>query len=74
MPIVDEELNQLLRLQRHDFLNHLQVIHAMVQLGKGDRAISYIEELAREPRALVTEEVEQRAVELSGRLQSKNAP
>ena len=74
MPIIDEELNHLLRLQRHDFLNHLQVIHAMVQLGKGDRAISYIEELAREPRGLVTEEVEQRAVELSVRLQSKNAP
>ncbi|VBB07878.1 signal transduction histidine kinase sporulation regulator spoob [Lucifera butyrica] len=46
---VCDELVRLLRIQRHDFINHMQVIHAMIQLGKTDRAMKYIEELARDP-------------------------
>lgn len=40
---------KLLRIQRHDFLNHLQVIHAMIQLGRGEKALQYIEKLAHDP-------------------------
>ncbi|BBB89740.1 MAG TPA: Spo0B domain-containing protein [Methylomusa anaerophila] len=47
------EVMKLLRVQRHDFLNHLQVIHAMIQLGKSDKALQYIEKLAQDPK-LVT--------------------
>lgn len=32
------------RLQRHDFLNHWQVIMGYLQLGKADKALSYIRE------------------------------
>lgn len=33
---------QLLHRQRHDFLNHLQVIHAYLQVGKTERAMEYL--------------------------------
>ena len=51
------EITKLLRIQRHDFVNHLQVIHTMIQLGKSDLALNYIMELSRNPDALVTEEL-----------------
>lgn len=37
-----EEIMNLLRVQRHDFLNHLQVIMGLLQLNKPDRALAYI--------------------------------
>lgn len=46
------ELTRLLRIQRHDFINHAQVIHAFLQLGKADRAMRYIEELCKDPELL----------------------
>ena len=48
--MAEEEYSQLirlLRLQRHDFINHLQVIHALVQLGRSEKAIQYIEETSK---------------------------
>lgn len=36
------ELIPLLRWQRHDFLNHLQVISGYIQLQKSDRALVYL--------------------------------
>ncbi len=36
----------LLRFQRHSFLNHLQVISGWIQLGKLDRARDYLQEVA----------------------------
>ncbi|CUH97460.1 hypothetical protein P22_3590 [Propionispora sp. 2/2-37] len=47
-----EELVRLLRIQRHDFINHIQVIHAMLQLGRSEKAIQYIEDLAKDPSLL----------------------
>ncbi|HWR41570.1 Spo0B domain-containing protein [Sporomusa sp.] len=43
---------KLLRIQRHDFLNHLQVIHAMIQLGRDEKALQYIEKLAHDPEMI----------------------
>lgn len=48
------ELIRLLRVQRHDFINHMQVIHAMLQLGRTEKAMDYIENLAKDP-SLVTD-------------------
>jgi len=45
---VCEELERLLRVQRHDFINHLQVIHAMLQLGRAEKALMYIDDLAKD--------------------------
>lgn len=36
------------RLQRHDFNNHLQIIYAMLQLGKVDKVLEYIESIKRQ--------------------------
>ncbi|MBP1764848.1 MAG: hypothetical protein H6Q65_1906 [Firmicutes bacterium] len=38
---------RLLRLQRNDFINHLQVVHALIQLGRGEKALRYIEEVSK---------------------------
>ena len=45
---VCKELVRLLRVQRHDFINHLQIVHAMMELKKFDQAMQYIEDLARD--------------------------
>lgn len=37
-----DELNRKLRAQRHDFINHLQVVHSLIQLDEHDEAASYI--------------------------------
>lgn len=49
---VCEETITLLRRQRHDFINHLQVIHAMLQMGRTEKALVYIEELAKDPKLM----------------------
>lgn len=43
------ELTRLLRLQRHEFINHIQVVHALLQLGKIEKAKQYLEDLAKSP-------------------------
>ncbi|EGO64434.1 Spo0B domain-containing protein [Acetonema longum] len=43
------ELTRLLRLQRHEFINHIQVVHALLQLGKAEKAKQYLEDLAKSP-------------------------
>ena len=40
-----EALNRTLRAQRHDFMNHLQVIFALIEMGEGNAAREYIEKL-----------------------------
>ena len=46
------EIVNLLKIQRHDFINHLQVIHALLQLGRTEKALTYIEELAKDSRLI----------------------
>ena len=38
-----EELNGTLRRQRHDFMNHLQVVFSLTELGEYGEAMQYIE-------------------------------
>ncbi|MDR3562877.1 MAG: Spo0B domain-containing protein [Negativicutes bacterium] len=42
-------METLLRDQRHDFINHMQVIHALLQMGRVEKALKYIEDLAKNP-------------------------
>lgn|GEM_PF-6592502 len=51
---LDEQssLVQALRVQRHDFANHLQVIAGLAQLGKSERLLAYIQEVAAESAGL----------------------
>lgn len=38
-----EQLNSTLRAQRHDYLNHLQVVYGMMELGEYDELHQYLE-------------------------------
>lgn len=40
-----EELNLTLRKQRHDFMNHLQVVFGLIELEQKDEARAYIERI-----------------------------
>lgn len=42
----------LLRTQRHDYLNYLQVIQAYLQMGKTEKALSYMERITGEIHTL----------------------
>lgn len=43
-----QDLLDILRVQRHDFMNHLQVISGLLQLKYPERALDYIYEVAEE--------------------------
>ncbi len=38
-----ERLNRTLRAQRHDFMNHLQVVNGLIEMGEEREAAAYIE-------------------------------
>lgn len=39
------DLNIALRVQRHDFLNHLQVVYSLIEMGEYEEANRYIEQV-----------------------------
>jgi hypothetical protein len=47
-----EKLLEVIQVQRHDFLNHLQVISGFLQLNKPERIREYIELIILEMRAM----------------------
>ncbi|MFD1956601.1 sensor histidine kinase [Paenibacillus thailandensis] len=50
-----EEMNQMflaIRGQRHDFINHVQTIHALAELNKTEELVAYTKELTGEIRAV----------------------
>jgi sensor histidine kinase regulating citrate/malate metabolism len=47
-----EELERLLRAQRHEFINHIQVVHALLQMGRVEKAMKYIEDIAKDPELI----------------------
>ena len=55
-----EELNTTLRVQRHDYLNHLQVVYGLIELEEYEEAKKYMElvfnEIIKVSRALKTAE------------------
>ena len=55
-----EELNSTLRSQRHDFMNHLQVVYSLLELEEHQAAGEYIElsGCGLGPNDTVTEETE----------------
>ena len=52
------ELNHRLRQQRHEYLNEMQVVYGLLELGEGEEALEFLkpvyEETARTGRALKT--------------------
>ncbi|WP_425447650.1 ATP-binding protein [Dethiothermospora halolimnae] len=49
---VSENLNQKLRIYKHDFMNHLQIIQALLEMGHSERAMEYLKNIANEGRAI----------------------
>lgn len=43
-----DKMVEIIRIQRHDFLNNLQVVSGLIQLGKADQAIEYIHKISQE--------------------------
>jgi len=43
-----ENFLEIVQVQRHDFLNHLQVISGLLQLNKIERALEYISRVSKE--------------------------
>lgn len=68
-----EEINDMftsIRGQRHDFLNHVQVIHTMVQMGRTDKLKSYVADLVKETQE-VSEIVHHSSPALAAFIQAK---
>lgn len=47
-----DALNHTLRAQRHDFLNHLQVVYSLMEMREYNEATNYLEKVYGEIRAL----------------------
>jgi len=43
-----QEMNKIIKTQRHDFVNHLQIVYGLMQLGQVEEAQSFISELYTE--------------------------
>lgn len=43
---LSEELNEKLRMYKHDFSNHLQIIQGLIQLGHMERALKYLNKIS----------------------------
>lgn len=43
-----EELNSTLRAQRHDYLNHLQIVYGMIELEEYEELYAYLEPIYRD--------------------------
>ena len=56
-----EELNRTLRAQRHDFMNHIQVIYSLIEMNEPQEACDYMDrvygDIQRVNRALRTDSV-----------------
>lgn len=45
---LSEEMNTKLRMYKHDFMNHLQIISGLIELNRPDRALEYLKSVTRE--------------------------
>ena len=56
-----EELNRTLRAQRHDFMNHIQVVYSLIEMDEPQEACDYMDrvygDIQRVNRALKTDSV-----------------
>ena len=67
-----DALNLQLRAQRHDFLNHIQVVYSLLEMGEGDEAADYLERIYSQLRT-VSKVMRTRVTAFNALLQVKNA-
>lgn len=67
-----DQLNLALRAQRHDFLNHIQVVHSLLEMDESQEAEAYLERIYEELRT-VSKVMRTKVTAFNALLQVKNA-
>lgn len=67
-----DALNLQLRAQRHDFLNHIQVVYSLLEMGEGGEAADYLERIYSQLRT-VSKVMRTKVTAFNALLQVKNA-
>ena len=67
-----EDLNREMRAQRHDFLNHLQVVYSLMEMGEYQDATAYLETVYSQLHA-VSRVLRTKVTAFNALLQVKNA-
>ena len=67
-----DELNFKLRAQRHDFLNHIQVVYSLLEMGESQEAADYLDRIYSELRT-VSRVMRTKVTAFNALLQVKNA-
>lgn len=67
-----DALNLKLRAQRHDFLNHIQVVYSLLEMGEGSEAADYLERIYSQLRT-VSKVLRTKVTAFNALLQVKNA-
>ncbi|MCC5912083.1 MAG: Spo0B domain-containing protein [Clostridiaceae bacterium] len=49
---LSEEMNEKLRLYKHDFANHIQILQGLMEMGYGDRALKYLKSVSEEGKVV----------------------
>jgi hypothetical protein len=49
---ISEDANHQLRVYKHDLMNHLQVIHGLIEMDRYDKAMAYIQKVGHEGAAI----------------------
>lgn len=65
-----ESLNRTLRMQRHDFLNHLQILYSLMEMNEFDEAQKYLDTLYEHVNS-VNERIKTKSVAVNALLQAK---
>ena len=67
-----DTLNLQLRAQRHDFLNHIQVVYSLLEMGESSEAADYLERIYSQLRT-VSKVMRTKVTAFNALLQVKNA-
>lgn len=67
-----DALNLKLREQRHDFLNHIQVVYSLLEMGEAEEAADYLERVYEELKT-VSKVLRTKVTAFNALLQVKNA-
>ncbi|MBS4535382.1 Spo0B domain-containing protein [Clostridium sp. D2Q-14] len=51
---VTEDMNSKLRIYKHDFFNHLQIIQGLLEMKQSDKALNYLQDVVKEGRLLTS--------------------
>ncbi|EOC99478.1 two-component sensor histidine kinase [Caldisalinibacter kiritimatiensis] len=49
---VTQQANEKLRMYKHDFMNHLQIIQGLIQMGQPKRALDYLKRVSNEGKSI----------------------